>query len=135
MKEGTKIVDHLYIFNTLMCQLTSMDVKIEDEDKEVMLLCPFLKYWDHLVTSISFSKIYNLDFGYVLGALLSKDMLRKPSIETSRPKAMVARGWSIEKGNYLRVISISKSKGRKGEGKCWYCKKLGYVKKDCWKRK
>jgi hypothetical protein len=34
MKEGTKIVDHLNVFNTLIFQLSSMDVTYEDEDKE-----------------------------------------------------------------------------------------------------
>jgi hypothetical protein len=52
MKEGTKIVDHLNIFNTLICQLTSMDVKYEDEDKEVTRYCVhYLNLgiiWSHL---------------------------------------------------------------------------------------
>jgi hypothetical protein len=39
MKEGTKIVDHLNVFNTLICQLTSMEVRFEDEDKVVTLPC------------------------------------------------------------------------------------------------
>jgi hypothetical protein len=38
MKEGTKIVDHLNVCNTLICQLTSMDVKIDDEDKVVTFI-------------------------------------------------------------------------------------------------
>ena len=33
MKEGIKIVDHLIGFNTLIFQLGSMDIKIENEDK------------------------------------------------------------------------------------------------------
>ena len=33
MKEGTKIADHLNVFNILIFQLISMDVKIDDEDK------------------------------------------------------------------------------------------------------
>jgi hypothetical protein len=48
MKEGTKIVDHLNVFNTLICQLSSMEVKYEDEDKEVTLLCSLPESWDHL---------------------------------------------------------------------------------------
>ena len=31
MKEGTKVVDHLNTFNTLIVQLTSMKVKFEDK--------------------------------------------------------------------------------------------------------
>jgi hypothetical protein len=55
MKEGTKIVDHLNTFNTLIVQLTSMEVKFEDEDNDITLLCSLPKYRDNIVTSISFS--------------------------------------------------------------------------------
>jgi hypothetical protein len=46
MREGTKIADHLNFFNTLICQLSSMEVKYEDEDKEITLLCSLLESWD-----------------------------------------------------------------------------------------
>jgi hypothetical protein len=39
MKEGTKVVDYLNTFNTLIVQLNSMEVKFEDEDKAITLLC------------------------------------------------------------------------------------------------
>jgi hypothetical protein len=54
MKEGTNVADHLNTFNTLIVQLTSMEVKFEDEDKAITLLCSFPESWDNLVTSISF---------------------------------------------------------------------------------
>jgi hypothetical protein len=60
MKEGTKIVDHLNVFNTLICQLASMDIKIE-EYKAMTLLCLLLESWDHLVTSISFRELILLN--------------------------------------------------------------------------
>ena len=43
MKEDIKIIDYLNVLNTLICQLGSMDVKIEDEDKAVILLCSLPK--------------------------------------------------------------------------------------------
>jgi hypothetical protein len=39
MKEGTKVVDNLNTFNTLIVQLISMEVKFKDEDKAITLLC------------------------------------------------------------------------------------------------
>jgi hypothetical protein len=62
------------------------------------LLCLFPESWDHLVTSISFSTIDTLEYNFVVGALLSEEVRRKSSIETSTPKAMVARGRSRERG-------------------------------------
>ena len=55
MKEGTKVADHLNTFNTLIVQLNSTEVKFEDEDKAITLLCLLFESWDNLVTSISFS--------------------------------------------------------------------------------
>jgi len=85
MKEGTKIVDYLNVFDTLMCQLTSMDVKIDEEDKAVTLLCSFPEYWDHLVTSIRFITTDTIDYDSFVRALLFEEVWRKSSIETSTP--------------------------------------------------
>ena len=45
MKEGMKIGSHLNVFNTLICQLTSMDVKIDDENKSINILCTLPESW------------------------------------------------------------------------------------------
>ena len=79
MKQGIKIVDHLNIFNTRICQLSSMEVKYEDEDKEVTLLCPFPESWDHMVTSVWFITPYTIDYDIVVGALLFEEMRRRSS--------------------------------------------------------
>lgn len=128
MKEGTKIADHLNVFNTLICQLTSMDVKIDDEYKAVMLLCSLPESWDHLVTSISFSTTDTLEYRFVVSALLSEEVRRKSSIETSTLEAMVVRGRSRERGEKSRGTSRSKSKGKKSKLRCWYCGKSGHLK-------
>ena len=60
MKEGTKIADHLNVFNTLIYQMTSMDVKIDDEDRAVNLLCTIPKTWIPVVSSIILSTIDTL---------------------------------------------------------------------------
>jgi hypothetical protein len=70
MKEGTKVVDHLNTFNTLIVQLTSMEVKFKDEDKAITLLCSLPESWDSLVTSISFSSIDVLDYDICCGSFV-----------------------------------------------------------------
>ena len=94
MKEGTKIAYHLNFFNTLIYQLSSMDVKIDDEDKEVNLLCTLPESWGQVVSSISFSISDTLEFDTVVGVLLSEELKKKYSFETSSPKALVVRGRS-----------------------------------------
>lgn len=76
MKEGTKIVDHLNAFNTLMCQSTSIGVKIKEEDKVVMLLYSFSDSWGHLLTTISYSTTDSLEFDSIAGAMLFEEMWR-----------------------------------------------------------
>ena len=89
MKEGTKITDHLNVFNTLICQLTNMEVKFEYEDKEVTLLCSISESWDHLVTIVWFNIIYAIDYDTIVGDLLCEEMRRRSSKETSTTEAMV----------------------------------------------
>ena len=134
MKEGTKIADHLNVFNTLICQLSSMDVKIDDEDKAVNLLCTLPESSVQVVSSISLSTTDTLEFDNVVGALLSEELRKKTSLETSSPEALVVRGHSREKGEKSRGTSRSKSKGKKSKLKCWHCNKTGHLNKDCWKR-
>jgi hypothetical protein len=96
MKEGTKVVDHLNTFNTLIVELTSMEVKFEDEDKTIILLCSLPESWDNLVISISFSSANVLDYDFVVGALFVEEMRRKSSQETSTSEAMLVRGRTKE---------------------------------------
>jgi len=68
MKEGTKIVDHLNVLNTLISQLTAMEVKFDDEEKAITLLCSLLESWDHMVTTVWFNTTDAIDCDIVVGA-------------------------------------------------------------------
>ena len=92
MKEGTKIAGHLNVFNTLIRQLSSMDVKIDDEDKSDNLLCTIPESWGQVVSSIILSTTDTLEFDIVVGALLSDELRKKLSFETSSLEALVVRG-------------------------------------------
>ena len=92
MKEGMKIIDLLNVFNTLICKLTNIEVKFEDEDKVITLLCSLPESWDHLVTTMWFNRTYAIDYDIVVGALLFEEMRKRSSKETSTTEAMVVRG-------------------------------------------
>ena len=77
MIDGLKIHDHMDTFHDLVCQLTSVDAKLDDEEKEIALLCMFHDSWDHLITSMSFSNPESFDYDIVVGALLLEDKQRK----------------------------------------------------------
>ena len=133
MKEGMKMEDDLNVFNTLIFELSSMDIKTDDEDKAINL-CTLPNSWGQVVSSISLSTTNTLEFDNVVGALLSEELRKKTSLETSSPEALVVRGRSKEKGEKSCGTSRSNSKGRKSKLKCWYCNKMGHLKKDYWKR-
>jgi len=134
MKDGIQIVDHLNVFNTLICQLSNMELKYEYEDKEVTLLCSLPESWDHLATSIRFSTIDTIVYDTVVEALSYREMRRRSNKETSTTEAMVFKGRSTERGKDHKGTFRSKSKYSKGKGKFWFCGKSGHLKKDHWKR-
>jgi hypothetical protein len=101
MKEGTKVVDHLNTFNTLIVQLTSMDVKFEYEDKAITLFCSLRESWDNLVTSIRFISAKVLDYDSVVGALLDEEMRKKSSKETSTLDMVVVRDQTKENNEII----------------------------------
>ena len=91
-EKGIKIANHLNVFNSLICQLTSMDVKIDDEDKAVNLLCTLPESWGQVVSSISLSTTDTLEFDNVVGALLSKELRKKTSLESP----LLQKLWLLE---------------------------------------
>jgi hypothetical protein len=92
-----------------------MEAKFEDEDKEVTLLCSLPESWDHLVTTVWFNTTNSIDYDTVVEALLSEEMMKKSSKETSTAKTMVVIGRSIERGKNERGTSRSKSRGKKSK--------------------
>ncbi|KAF7841267.1 Retrovirus-related Pol polyprotein from transposon TNT 1-94 [Senna tora] len=53
MKEGTPIKDHLAELNKVIMDLKNTDVKIDDEDQALILLCSLPHSYEHLLTPCS----------------------------------------------------------------------------------
>ena len=65
--------EHLNAFNTVASQLVSVEIKILDEDKCIILLCSLPDSWDSLVVAIG-SNITSLKFEEVVSSLLLEEM-------------------------------------------------------------
>eukprot|EP00253_Pinus_taeda_P006527 PITA_06527 len=76
MKYGDSVTEHLNAFNIVVSQLSSVDIKISDEDKCVSLLCSLPDSWDSLVIAIG-SNATALQFDEIVSALLTEEMGRK----------------------------------------------------------
>ena len=55
MKEETTMLEHLN-FNKIISELLPVDVKIEKEDKALILLSSLSQLYDHIVTIMIYSK-------------------------------------------------------------------------------
>ena len=110
MSDGSSVTKHLNVFNTILSQLSSVDIKITEEEKCISLLCPFLDSWDRLVMVIG-SNTTTLVLEYVVSSLLSEEMRRK-NMEGSTKDALVVRGQSVERDKGKFSGRKYNSKGR-----------------------
>eukprot|EP00253_Pinus_taeda_P028658 PITA_28658 len=76
MKDGDSVTEHLNVFNTVVSQLSSVDIKILEEDKCISLLCSLPDSWDSLVIAIG-SNATTLQFDEIVSSLLTEEMRRK----------------------------------------------------------
>jgi hypothetical protein len=105
MSEGGSVADHLNEFNTVTNQLSSVKVDFDDEVRALLILCSLPERWNGLVMAVSnsVSGSNTLKFDDVVGVILSEEMRRKSTGETS--------------GNALNMENRGRQKDRgKGSG-------------------
>ena len=73
IKDGDSVTEHLNAFNTVLSQLSSVDIKILDEDKCIHFLCSLPDSWDSLVITIG-SNTNTLQLDEIVSSLLTKEM-------------------------------------------------------------
>ena len=56
MDEGTTVLEHLNFFNKVIIKLLTVDINIDKEDKTLILLSSLLQSYDHIVTTMLYSK-------------------------------------------------------------------------------
>jgi hypothetical protein len=76
MQEGSDLAEHINVFNQLVADLMKVDVKINDEDKAIILLCSLPRSYEHLVTTLTYGK-EDIKVEDIVAALLAHDQRRK----------------------------------------------------------
>ena len=120
MKECTSIKDHLDEFNKTIMDLRNIDVRIDNEDQTIILMCSLLNSYEQFIDTMIYGK-----------ATLNSRELKK-RVSRSRKddlgEGLVARRRTGKKNNGRRGRSRLKSKVNK---KCFKCKKERHYVKNC----
>lgn len=56
MEEGSSISDDIDAFNNIILDLEDINVKINDEDKAMILVCSLPNSYDHLVGTLMYGR-------------------------------------------------------------------------------
>ena len=73
MKEGTTVLEYINFFNKVISELLDVDVKIDEEDKALILLSSLSQSYDHIITTILYGK-KTLILEKVMSTLLSNEI-------------------------------------------------------------
>ncbi|XP_058092391.1 putative pentatricopeptide repeat-containing protein At1g68930 [Magnolia sinica] len=116
MTKGLNIFEHINIFNKLVCKLKSVEVKINEEDKALILLTSLLVSYEYLVDIPCYGR-YTLGIDIVITSIQSKQLERniggecrsaharsKPPYRMPLPKPTVA----LDVLKFPRLLSSSR---------------------------
>ena len=118
MSEGMQVTEHLDKFNRIVLDLRGVGVDIDDEDQAMFLLHSLPDSYESFVDTIMYGRD-GISVNDVKDALLSKELKRLTSS---------SGGDRVESG-----LTVSRGKGMgKNHGlRCYHCKEIGHVKKNC----
>ena len=119
LQEGTTILEHLNFFNKVISELLAIDVKINEEDKALILLSSLSQSYDHIITIMLYGK-KTLILEEVKSTLLSNEIKKILNQEE-------------QEGSGLVVTERKRREGKKSSGspKAYHlCHKEGHWRND-----
>ncbi|KAK8931243.1 hypothetical protein KSP39_PZI016330 [Platanthera zijinensis] len=135
MSDDASVTTHLNSFNTVTNQLSSVDIKFDDEVRALLLLSSLPDSWDSLVTAVSnSSENSKLKFDDTVGLVLNEEVCKRANSGTSNSALNVeSRGRHFDRnsGRGCSKSARGKSKPHKGKFECWNCGKKGHLKAFC----
>jgi hypothetical protein len=143
MEEGGSVLSHISVFKEIVADLVSIEVKNEDEDLGLLLLCSLPSSFASFRDTILLSRD-ELTVSGVYETLQSMDKMNgmvHSDGSSSKGDALQVRGRpeqrSSNDGNdrYKSQESRGCSKSRPPKKFCKYCKKKTHFLEECWKLK
>ena len=135
MNDGDSLDDHINNFKEIVSDLESLEVKYEDDDLALILLCSLPSSYSGFRDTILYSHD-TITIQEVYDSLYSKVKIDHRLTDRSevRAEGLTVHGRSRDKysgGKYEKNRFRSKSRGR---GKvCNYCKKSGHLISECYR--
>ncbi|KAE8714902.1 hypothetical protein F3Y22_tig00110187pilonHSYRG00229 [Hibiscus syriacus] len=134
MQDDHDLAQHVNVFNQIVSDLARLDVKIEDEDRAMILLCSLPPSYEHMVTTLTYGK-ETINVEEITAALLAHNQRKHNAGESSQADSLYVkgnrdRGRKPEKAGSEKRNSRSKSRDKKTIH-CYKCKEAGHMKRDC----
>jgi hypothetical protein len=99
MLEGTSMQSHLNEFNSIIVNLESLDVKIDDEDKAILLVVSLPPSFKHFKEIMLYGNHTSLSFENVKSNLLSKEKFDVDSRSEPKCECLIVQGSRDHKSN------------------------------------
>ncbi|KAK8926037.1 hypothetical protein KSP39_PZI018102 [Platanthera zijinensis] len=135
MVDRSLVAEHFNSFNTITNQLSSVDLKFDDEIRALLLLSSLPDSWDSLVTAVSNSSgNAKLVFDDIMRLVLNEEVRKRSSDEASSSALnFEARGRGLDRSTDRGRSKSKRGKSNTPKGKieCWNCGKKGHMKMDC----
>jgi len=116
MNEGTAVLEHLNFFNKVISELLPVDVKIDEEDKALILLSSLSESYDYIITTMLYGK-EALILEEITSILLSNEIKKRSNQEEHIGSSLVVTGRK-GKGEEKKDLGSSKA--------CHFCHREGH---------
>lgn len=153
MKGGESVQDFLTRVADIVNQLRSYGEEIYDQTIVKKVLRSLTPKFDHVVAAIEESKdLSTYSFDELMGSLQSHEVRINKSLEKNEEKAFYVQGKNSNQ-KYEQGNATGRGRGRGGSSRgrgdydygrgrgdknniqCYYCKRFGHVKAECWKNR
>jgi hypothetical protein len=105
MLEGTSMQSHLNEVNSIIVDLESLDVKIDDEDKTILLVVSLPPSFKHFKEIMLYGNHTSLSFENVKSNLLSKEKFDVDSRSEPEGEGLIVRDLEIINPTFIIVIA------------------------------
>ncbi|KAG5133904.1 hypothetical protein JHK82_025092 [Glycine max] len=136
MIESRTATKQLADFNKILDDLENIEVKLEEENKALLLLNSLPKSFEHFKDAIIYGKDQDITLEEVQTSIRTKETQKQQDSksEDNGESLNISRGRSEKKGTRgkkSRSSSRDSKNGQKTKFKCFNCHKTGHFKKDC----